>query len=96
MKSYHRGATPKLRTYWYTYGTTTKISPASGVKCQILKPDGTTAQAYATMVEDGTGDYSYSDYALPSDADLGIWEVWFKATESAKDTIIKGSFRVMV
>ena len=102
MKVYRRLETPKLYAVFLlqtisddgvlTDGALT--SPTTSTQCIIWDSTKTVKQALTAMTEDATGKYSYSGYAIPADAELGIWEWEARGTSSSSVVTYHGAFEV--
>lgn len=103
MKTYRRLETPKI----YAVSKEESVdddcvlvqgdlaSPTTSMQVIIQDPTGAVAQAATNMTEDETGKYSYSGYAIPADAKIGIWTWEVRATSGSNVSIGAGAFEVI-
>jgi uncharacterized protein YfaS (alpha-2-macroglobulin family) len=71
--TYYQGETITLNA---TVKTTARalVNPTTSITITVKDPDGTTKVDAQAMSNDSTGKYHY-DYAIPSDATVGEWDV---------------------
>jgi len=68
------------------------VNPTSSITITIKDPAGTTKAESQPMSNDSIGEYHY-DYAIPSDATPGVWDVEVTAS-SGKPSIERHTFTV--
>jgi len=67
-------------------------NPSTSIVVSVKDPDGVTKVDEQAMSNDSTGMYHY-DYAIPSDAVVGVWDVQVTAS-SGKPSIEQHVFTV--
>lgn len=103
MKTYKRLETPKLYANVYlqvisddgVLSDGALTTPATLIQAIIEDSTGTVVQVLADMHEDATGKYSYAEYTIPADANLGVWKWEARATSGSTVAIGGGSFMVI-
>lgn len=65
--------------------------PNSSMQIIIEDSTGTEVQALADMNKDADGKYSYVEYTIPADANLGIWNWEARATTTTPTVAIARS-----